>query len=74
VGREPVTIHNPKGNNRDIIVEAMGQSGKIVRLAFLKPGDSCRLEKDDVIIRSIKRPLTLDFVYKDGVFCQKEEA
>ena len=74
MGREPFSITNPKGNNRDLIIEAVGQSGLKIRLAFLKPGDSFRSEKEDITVRAVRRPMTLEFMLEDGVFKQKEVA
>ena len=72
MGRDPFYISNPKGNNRDLIVETVGQSGKVIRLAYLKPGQNFASEKDTVSVRTVRRPVTLEFEFKNGKFSQKE--
>lgn len=71
MGREPFFIVNPKGNNRDIVVETIGQSGKVIRLAYLKPGERFAVEKDKVWARTVHRPVTMDFIFQDGKFTQQ---
>lgn len=75
MGSEPFVIINPKGNNRDLIVECRSQSGdRTIRLAFLKPGQSYRPEKENITVRSVRRPLLLDTTQVEGIFVVKEVA
>jgi hypothetical protein len=59
MGSERPLVSNPKGNNRNLLVTATGQSGRTIRLALLKPGESFRPEKAEFSVKEVARPLLL---------------
>jgi len=55
MGSERPVVINPKDNNRNLLVTATSQSGRTIRLALLKPGETFRPEKAEFSVKEVER-------------------
>ena len=60
MGSERPVVINPKDNNRFLLITTEGQSGKTIRLALLKPGQSFRPEKPCFQVKEVPKHKILD--------------
>lgn len=59
MGSERPVILNPKENNRSLLVTTTTSTGKEVKLALLKPGQSYRPDRASWSVREVAKPALL---------------
>lgn len=65
MGSERPTIFNPKENNRSLLVTTILSTGRELKLALLKPGQSYRPDRASWSVREVHTPAKLNAELRD---------